>query len=113
MLATSALLTSVSFFSLRMRPGALVPIKWRLPECPRLILPFAVILKRFLAPRWVFNFNFGFDAFLGIGLSPSLEIRWSHRRGRSEVRPYTILVARLMALITATAGRWTIAGPRA
>src|SRR5260370_7631535 len=65
-LATSALFTSVSFFSLRMRPGALVPIKWRLPECPRLILPLAVNLKRFLAPRWVFNFNFGFDAFLGI-----------------------------------------------
>src|SRR2546428_4647949 len=66
----SALLTSVSFFSLRMRPGALVPIKWRLPECPRLILPFAVNLKRFLAPRWVFNFNFGFDAFLGIAGNP-------------------------------------------
>jgi len=31
-----------------------------------LILPLAVNLKRFLAPRWVFNFNFGFDAFLGI-----------------------------------------------
>src|SRR5258708_20764119 len=53
-----------------MRPGALVPIKWRLPECPRLILPFAVNLKRFLAPRWVFNFNFGFDAFLGIAGNP-------------------------------------------
>src|SRR2546427_12290734 len=66
----SALLTSVSFFSLRMRPGALVPIKWRLPECPRLILPFAVNLKRFLAPRWVFNFNFGFDLFLGIAGNP-------------------------------------------
>jgi len=23
-------------------------------------------LKRFLAPPWVFNFNFGFDAFLGM-----------------------------------------------
>src|SRR5258708_22691151 len=70
MLATSALLTSVSFFSLRMRPGAFVPIKWRLPECPRLILPLAVNLKRFLAPRCVFNFNFGFDAFLGIAANP-------------------------------------------
>src|SRR5712664_3057383 len=53
-----------------MRPGALVPIKWRLPECPRLILPLAVNLKRFLAPRWVFNFSFGFDAFLGIAENP-------------------------------------------
>src|SRR5258708_12021927 len=70
MLATSALFTSVSFLSLRMRPGAFVPIKWRLPECPRLILPLAVILKRFLAPRCVFNFNFGFDAFLGIAGNP-------------------------------------------
>src|SRR3989442_15511929 len=70
MLATSALLTSVNFFSLRMRPGLFVPIKWRLPECPRLILPFAVNLKRFLAPRWVFNFNFGFDLFLGIAGNP-------------------------------------------
>jgi hypothetical protein len=57
---------------LRMRPGLFVPIKWRLPECPRLILPLAVNLKRFLAPRWVFNFNFGFDAFLGIAGNPLL-----------------------------------------
>jgi hypothetical protein len=63
------LFTNVIFFSLRMRPGAFVPIKCRLPECPRLILPLAVILKRFLAPRCVFNFNFGFDAFLGIAKS--------------------------------------------
>jgi len=48
-LATSALFTSVSFFSLRMRPGLFVPIKWRLPEWPRLILPLAVNLKR---PSW-------------------------------------------------------------
>jgi hypothetical protein len=71
-LAMSALFTSVSFFSLRMRPGLFVPIKWRLPEWPRLILPLAVNLKRFLAPRWVFNFNFGFDAFLGIAGNPFL-----------------------------------------
>jgi hypothetical protein len=71
-LATSALFTSVNFFNLRMRPGAFVPIKWRLPECPRLILPLAVNLKRFLAPRWVFNFNFGFDLFLGIAANPLL-----------------------------------------
>jgi hypothetical protein len=35
-----------------------------------LILPLAVSLKRFLAPRWVFNFNFGFDLFLGIAGNP-------------------------------------------
>src|SRR6266851_9159331 len=68
----SALLTSVSFLSLRMRPGALVPIKWRLPEWPRLILLLAVNLKRFRAPRCVFNFSFGFDAFLGIAGNPLL-----------------------------------------
>src|SRR2546428_3364215 len=84
----SALLTSVSFFSLRMRPGALVPIKWRLPECPRLILPFAVNLKRFLAPRWVFNFNFGFDAFLGIAGNPLDNLlRRLLRRGGGEPPP--------------------------
>src|SRR3984957_10455820 len=62
----SALLTSVSFFSLRMRPGAFVPSKWRLLECERMILPLAVTLSRFAAPRCVFNFNFGLEAFLGI-----------------------------------------------
>jgi hypothetical protein len=31
-----------------------------------LILPFAVILKRFLAPRWVLSFSFGFVEFLGM-----------------------------------------------
>src|ERR1700704_4295900 len=83
MLGMSALLTSVSFFSLRIRPGALVPIKWRLPECMRRILPVAVILKRFLAPRWVFNFNFGFDAFLGIAGNPldNMLCRWLRREG--------------------------------
>ena len=103
MLATSALLTSVSFFSLRIRPGLFVPIKWRLPECPRLILPFAVNLKRFLAPRWVFNFNFGFDLFLGIAGNPLLTLmRCASRRvlkferecqlGRSMLRPYKFLL---------------------
>src|SRR5882724_5524139 len=106
MLATSALFTSVSFLSLRMRPGAFVPIKWRLPECPRLILPLAVILKRFLAPRCVFNFNFGFDAFLGIagnpldnllcrllagGASPTLQNHGVAEEGQTEVRPYITL----------------------
>src|SRR5712692_617072 len=83
----SALLTSVSFFSLRMRPGALVPIKWRFPECPRLILPFAVNLKRFLAPRCVFNFNFGFDLFLGIYVHP-LDNLYGRLPRRGKPRPY-------------------------
>src|SRR2546430_5030066 len=56
----------LSFFSLRMRPCALVPVKWRLPECMRTILPVAVILKRLAAPRCVFSFFFGFVEFLGI-----------------------------------------------
>src|SRR5580704_2423961 len=65
----SALLTCVSFFSLRMRPGAFVPRICRLPECERIILPVAVTLNRFAAPRCVFNFNFGLEAFLGIAKS--------------------------------------------
>jgi hypothetical protein len=63
---TSALLMSVSFFSLRIRPDFFVPSKWRLPECMRIILPVEVTLKRFAAPRCVFSFFLGFDAFLGI-----------------------------------------------
>jgi hypothetical protein len=43
-------------------------------------LPFAVILKRFLAPRWVFNFNFGFVEFLGMALDALLDGRGLHRR---------------------------------
>src|SRR5436190_19783557 len=66
MLATSDGLTVVSFLSLLMRPEALRPVKWRLAVCPRKILPPAVTLKRLRAPRWVFNFIFGFEAFLGI-----------------------------------------------
>src|SRR6202043_4182474 len=66
----SAGLTSVSFFNLRMRFGALVPSRWRLPECMRRILPVAVILKRFFAPRWVFSFNLGFVELRGIALNP-------------------------------------------
>src|SRR5467141_2454901 len=88
MLAASALLTSVNFFSLRMRPGLFVPIKWRLPECPRLILPFAVNLKRFLAPRWVFNFNFGFDLFLGITGNPLLTLNALRVKARLEIRTW-------------------------
>src|ERR1700731_1008702 len=68
-----------------MRPGLFVPIKWRLPECPRLILPLAVNLKRFLAPRWVFNFSFGFDAFLGMAVNPldKFLCRWLRRTGQA------------------------------
>src|SRR5215472_3534844 len=66
MLATNAGLTVVTFLSLRMRPEALSPVKWRLAEWPRRIFPPAVNLKRLRAPRCVFNFIFGFDAFLGI-----------------------------------------------
>src|SRR5215467_6431798 len=66
MLATSAAFTVVSFFSLRMRPEALSPVKWRLAVWPRRIFPVAVTLKRLRTPRCVFNFIFGFDAFLGI-----------------------------------------------
>src|SRR5215467_4123760 len=66
MLATSDAFTVVSFFSLRIRPEALRPVKCRLAVCPRRILPPAVTLKRLRAPRCVFNFIFGFEAFLGI-----------------------------------------------
>jgi hypothetical protein len=66
MAATSLGLTKVNFLSLRMRPERLVPVKWRLPECARMIFPLAVILKRLAAPRWVFSFFFGFFEFLGI-----------------------------------------------
>src|ERR1035438_463039 len=49
-----------------MRPGPLVPSRCRLPECMRMILPVAVTLKRFAAPRCVFSFFFGLEAFLGM-----------------------------------------------
>src|SRR5260370_18095751 len=76
-----------------MRPGLFVPIKWRLPECPRLILPLAVNLKRFLAPRCVFNFNFGFDAFLGIAGNPldNFLCRWPRRAAGSPPPPHFLL----------------------
>src|ERR1700675_3757420 len=86
----SVLFTRVSFFSLRMRPGFLVPSRWRLPECMRRILPPAVTLKRLAAPRCVFSFFFGFDAFLGIaksslrGLGP---VAASMKLLRAEKRP--------------------------
>src|SRR5580698_9707019 len=80
-----------------MRPGAFVPMRWRLPECMRLILPFAVILKRLRAPRWVFNFNFGFVEFLGMtemlsligGVLPPVQFHeFGYRPGRSKLRHY-------------------------
>src|SRR5256885_17273004 len=95
-----------------MRPGALVPIKWRLPECMRLILPFAVILKRFLAPRWVFNFNFGFDAFLGIARNPLNKLLGACFGGRGKAAP-TKPFAPSVSLPFATALRWANGGPRA
>ena len=49
-----------------MRPERLVPVKWRLPEWARMILPVEVILKRLAAPRCVLSFFFGFVEFLGI-----------------------------------------------
>jgi hypothetical protein len=81
-----------------MRPERLVPVKWRLPECARMILPLAVILKRLAAPRCVFSFFFGFVEFLGIAKSspaylrgsPATESRtlYSFRdRGASVLRP--------------------------
>src|SRR5215469_1764703 len=80
MLATPAGLTMVTFLSLRMRPEALRPVKWRLAEWPRRIFPPAVSLKRLLAPRWVFNFIFGFDAFLGIAKTFLLPLELSKSR---------------------------------
>src|SRR6266849_5148245 len=59
------------------------------------------------------QFQFRFRCVPWHCLIPSPKIRWWHRRGRTEVRPYMILLMRSFPLITATAGRWTIAGPRA
>src|SRR5690349_12695188 len=87
MLATSEALTVVSFFSLRMRPEALRPVKWRLAVWPRKIFPVAVTLKRLRAPRCVFNFIFGFDAFLGIA-----KILSYSQNGRKHRPPQMILV---------------------
>src|SRR5260370_23156355 len=63
-----------------MRLAALVPSRWRFPECMRRILPVAVTLKRFLAPRWVFSFRFGFMELRGIAVNPL-------RAGRPEPAP--------------------------
>src|ERR1700688_4681725 len=82
-LSLSALLTSVIFFSLRIRFGALVPIRWRLPECIRKILPVPVILKRLAAPRWVLSFIFGFDRLRGIAANPRLFLRILVRPART------------------------------
>src|SRR2546430_14579711 len=83
-----------------MRPGAFVPIKWRLPECMRLILPFAVILKRFLAPRWVFNFNFGFDAFLGIARNPLNKLLGACFGGRGQAPPSKTFAPSILRVIS-------------
>src|SRR5713226_7001572 len=57
-----------------MRPERLVPVKWRLPECARTILPVPVNLKRLAAPRCVFSLFFGLVEFLGIaGISPTCQ----------------------------------------
>jgi len=58
-----------------MRPERLVPVKWRLPEWARMILPVEVILKRLAAPRCVFSFFFGFVEFLGIAKTLSALLR--------------------------------------
>jgi len=70
--ALSPLLTSVTFFSFRIRFAAFVPKRCRLPECIRKSFPVAVSLNRFAAPRCVFNFFFGFDALRGIALNSLL-----------------------------------------
>src|SRR5437762_10609950 len=101
MLATSDGLTVVSFLSLRMRPEALRPVKWRLAVCPRKILPPAVTLKRLRAPRWVFNFIFGFEAFLGIakilsGVQHRRPTKTRSEEHTSELQSPMYLVCRLL-----------------
>jgi len=100
-----------------MRPGAFVPMRWRLPECMRLILPFAVILKRFLAPRCVFSFSFGFVEFLGMALNALLDGRGLRRRSNSifpgnrsagTACPYENQIHVLLRLLGV--GRWLAAG---
>ena len=50
----------------RLRLLALEVRMWRANACRRSTLPVAVILKRFCAPLWVFNFSL---IFLGFGNS--------------------------------------------
>jgi hypothetical protein len=47
-----------------------------------LSLPVAVTLKRLRAPRCVFNFIFGFDAFLGIAKNPLIKGRGKSAPGK-------------------------------
>src|SRR4029077_11921901 len=76
------------------RPARLVPVKWRLPECARTILPVPVNLKRLAAPRCVFSFFFGFVEFLGIaGISPQ---KFYTKRN---LRPAARLAADLVLLL--------------
>ena len=49
-----------------MRFDDFVPIKCRLPECPRMIFPVEVTLNLLAAPRCVFNFIFLTFLFLDI-----------------------------------------------
>src|SRR5579859_120968 len=83
-----------------MRPERLVPVKWRLPECARIILPVLVILKRLAAPRCVFSFFFGLVEFLGIAetlsrtgrrsLQQNPWIKLSAEVGRSDAARYSL-----------------------
>src|SRR5262245_35462014 len=61
---TSASETIVAVASPRFRPGAFLVRMWRFIDLLRLILPLAVILKRFTAPRFVFSFSFFFGFFM-------------------------------------------------
>src|SRR4029450_2440700 len=75
--ATSASDTSTTAPSPRFLPGAFFVRMWRFIDCPRLILPLAVILKRFTAARFVFSLSFPF--FFGFLMS-SLALRGGARR---------------------------------
>src|SRR3974390_408165 len=90
--ALSAWVTCVSFFSLRMRRAGLVPSRWRLPECMRTILPFAVILKRLRAPRCVLSFFLGFSELRGIALNP---LRTFQTSGAKAPLYFVVATARL------------------
>ena len=74
--------------NLRLRFLALEVRMWRANACRRSTLPVAVILKRFCAPLWVFNFSL---IFLGFGNSIlqilPLMVRESVRRVRQPQVP--------------------------
>ena len=56
---------------LRMHSGKRHLLGSKAPGRMRSILPLAVILKRFFAPRCVFSFFFGFSELRGISFEPS------------------------------------------